>query len=99
MSGGDGGRGGSIGAGGSRGVGCGAGGIGAIATAGAGGDSAGARAPPNGIDNRTGPILPIRKGLVFANPEGSYFCQSRGVLFWPIRRGTIFVNPEGSCFS
>ena len=53
MSGGDGGRGGSIGAGGSRGAGGGAGGIGAIATPGAGGGSAGARAPPNGMDNWT----------------------------------------------
>ena len=34
----------------------------------------------------------------FANPEGSQFCQSGGVLFLPIRRGPVFANPEGSCF-
>ena len=51
-------------------------------------------------------ILPIRRGPVFANPEGSQFanpeescfCQSGGVLFLPIRRGPNFANPEGSCF-
>ena len=35
----------------------------------------------------------------FANPEGSEFCQSGGVLFLPIRRGPVFANPEGSYFS
>ena len=34
----------------------------------------------------------------FANPEGSQFCQSGGVLFLPIRRGLIFANPEGHYF-
>ena len=42
--------------------------------------------------------LPIRRGLIFANAEGYYFCQSGGVLFLPIRRGLVFANPEGSCF-
>ena len=37
------------------------------------------------------PILPIRRGPIFANPRG-------GVLFLPIRRGSIFANPEGSQF-
>ena len=36
-----------------------------------------------------GPILPIRGGPSFANPEGSYFCQSGGVLFFSIRRGIV----------
>ena len=47
-------------------------------------------------------FLPIRRGPNFANPEGSQFCQSGGVLFLPIRRGTVlpirrgpnFANPE-----
>ena len=43
--------------------------------------------------------MPIRRGTIFANPEGSYFFQSGGVLFLPIRRGTIFANPEGSNFA
>ena len=34
--------------------------------------------------------VPIRRGLNFADPDGSYFCQSGGVLF--------FVNPEGYYF-
>ena len=34
----------------------------------------------------------------FANPEGSQFCQTGGVLFLPIRRGHNFANPEGSRF-
>ena len=42
--------------------------------------------------------MPIRKGLIFANPEGSCFYQSGGVLFLPIRRGPIFANPDGSQF-
>ena len=33
---------------------------------------------------------PDRRGLNFADPEGSYFWQSGGVLF--------FVNPEGNYF-
>ena len=40
----------------------------------------------------------IRRGLVFANPEGSCFCQSGRVPILPIRRGLVFANPEGSCF-
>ena len=44
----------------------------------------------------------IRRGLTFANPEGSQtgsqFCRSGGVLFSPIRRSTVFVNPEGHYF-
>ena len=40
-----------------------------------------------------------RRGLNFANPEGSYFCQSGWVLFLPIRKGTVFVNPEGYYFA
>ena len=51
-------------------------------------------------------ILPIRKGLIFANsersnfanPEGSHFCQSGGVPILPIRKGLVFANPEESCF-
>ena len=42
--------------------------------------------------------MPIRRGPVFASPEGSQFCQSGGVLFLPIRREPNFGNPEGSCF-
>ena len=42
--------------------------------------------------------MPIRRGLIFANAEGYYYCQSGGVLFLPIRRGLVFANPEGSCF-
>ena len=42
--------------------------------------------------------MPIRKGLIFANPEGSCFYQSGGVLFLPIRTGPIFANPDGSQF-
>ena len=52
------------------------------------------------------PILPILRGLIFANPEGSYFRQSGRVPILPIRkgpilpirRGLVFANPEGSCF-
>ena len=40
--------------------------------------------------------MPIRKGLIFDNPEGSFVRQSGRVLFLPIRRGPIFANPEGS---
>ena len=50
-----------------------------------------------------GHILPNRKG---PNQEGSYFCQSRRVIFLPLRRvifllirkvkGHILANPEGS---
>ena len=36
------------------------------------------------------PILSIRRGPKFANPEG--------LLFLPIQRVTIFANPNGSCF-
>ena len=59
-------------------------------------------------------FLSIRRVPFFANPEGSYFCESGRVLFLPIRRrpifqsggvqfspiqkGAIFVNPEGSYF-
>ena len=39
--------------------------------------------------HKTGGV-PIRRGLNFANPEGSYFCQSGEVLF--------FFNPEGYYF-
>ena len=35
---------------------------------------------------------------IFANPEGSQFCQSGGVLFLSIRNGPIFANPEGYYF-
>ena len=35
---------------------------------------------------------------IFANPEGSQFCQSGGVPIMPIRKGPNFANPEGSCF-
>ena len=43
--------------------------------------------------------MPIRRGTVFANPEGYYFCQSGGVLFLPIRRGLVFANPGGTIFT
>ena len=51
-------------------------------------------------------FLHTRRGRFFANPEGSQFCQSGGVLFLPIRRGPslpimrgpVFANPEGSFF-
>ena len=41
---------------------------------------------------------PIPKGPIFANPEGSQFCQSGGVPMLPIRKDPIFANPEGSKF-
>ena len=66
---------------------------------------------PEGSQSGGVSILPIRRGLIFANlqgrnpeglnfdnPEGSYFCQSGGVPILPIRRGTVFVNPEGYYF-
>ena len=40
--------------------------------------------------------MPIRKGLLLANPEGSQFRQSGRVLFLPIRRCPNFANQEGS---
>ena len=42
--------------------------------------------------------MPIRRSPSFAEPEGSQFCESGGVLFLPIRRGPIFANPEESQF-
>ena len=45
--------------------------------------------PEGSCFHKTGGV-PIRRGLNFADPEGSYFCQSGGVLF--------FVNPEGYYF-
>ena len=41
---------------------------------------------PEGSQSGGVPILPIRRGLVFANPIG--------FLFLPIRRGLSFANPE-----
>ena len=51
--------------------------------------------------SQTGGVLffPIRRGLIFADPERSQFCQSGRVLFLPIRRGPNFANPEGSFFA
>ena len=41
-------------------------------------------------------FLQIRRGPIFASPEGSYFCQSGWVLFFPIRpEGAYFANPAG----
>ena len=57
-----------------------------------GSQSGGVQIFPNTDGSQSGGVLLmlIRRGLHFANPEGSYFCQSRGVLF--------FVNPEGFYF-
>ena len=38
---------------------------------------------------RRGPVFANPEGSHFANPEGSYFCQSGGVLFLSIRRGIL----------
>ena len=38
---------------------------------------------------RRGPFLPIRRGLVFANPKSYYFCQFGG---------SYFANPAGYVF-
>ena len=36
---------------------------------------------PEGSQSGGVSILPIRRGPIFANPEGSVFCQPGGVLF------------------
>ena len=33
--------------------------------------------------------VPIRRGPIFVNPEGSDFCQSGGIPILPIRRGVV----------
>ena len=38
--------------------------------------------------------MPIRRGPVFANPEGSCFYQSGGVLFLSNRRGIVLSRPK-----
>ena len=43
-------------------------------------------------------FFPIRRGLIFPNPEGSFFCQSGGVPILLIRKVLVFANPEGCCF-
>ena len=56
---------------------------------------------------RSGPNFANPEGSNFANPEGSYCCQSVGVpilpsrrvLFLTIQRGPFFTNPEGSHFA
>ena len=53
---------------------------------------------PEGSQSGGVPILPIRSGPNFANPEGSHFGQSEGVPILPIRSGPNFANPEGSHF-
>ena len=53
---------------------------------------------PEGSQSGGDSILPIRKGPIFVNLEGSYFCQSRGVLILANRRGLVFTNPVGYCF-
>ena len=50
--------------------------------------------PEGSCFHKTGGV-PIRRGLNFDNPEGSYFCQSGRVLFLPIRRGIILLKDLG----
>ena len=45
-------------------------------------------------------FIPIRRGPVFANPEGTYFANTEGsqfggVLFLPIRKGHILTIRRG----
>ena len=62
---------------------------------------------PEGSQSGRFPILPIRKGPNFANPEVSQFCQSEMVPILPIRRvpilqirkGPNFANPKGPKFA
>ena len=49
--------------------------------------------PEESCFHKTGGV-PIRRGHIFANLEGS---QPGGVSILPIRKGPIFANPEGYC--
>ena len=50
--------------------------------------------PEGSCFHKTGGV-PMRRGLMFTNSEGS---KSGGVSILPIRKGPIFANPEGYCF-
>ena len=49
--------------------------------------------PEGSCFHKTGGV-PIRRGLILANSEGS---QSGGVSILPIRKGPIFANQDGYC--